>query len=91
MYTQDAPRDADIYYLNLEKQQEEQANDYASRVTASMHDLDTFKQFLWDIDPDAPEVQAFHGCLDGDRQDKLFAYDQMMNLFEEYVHEITEL
>jgi len=91
MDTQDMVREAEIHYLNMDKIHEQQANDYAERVTASMHDLATFQQFLWDIDPDAAEVQAFHGCLDGDEQDKLFAYDQFMNMFEDYVHSVTEL
>lgn len=84
-------RDAEIHYLTLDKIHEEQANGYAERVTASMRDLETFQQFLADIDPDAPEVQAFHGCMDEDTQSKLFAYDTFMNMYEDYVHSITEL
>lgn len=91
MDTQDYVRDADIFYFNRDKQQEAMANAYAENVTANMHNLDTFKSFLWDMDVDAPEVQAFHGCLDDDQNTKAFAYDQLMNLYEEYVHSITEL
>ena len=90
-YTDDPVRDAEIYYLRRDEAQERQAIDFCERVNQSMHDLDTFKSFLHDIDWDAPEVQAFHGCLDGDAQDKVFAFDQFMNLFEEYVTSITEL
>ena len=91
MYTDNPIRDAEVYYMQRDKHQEEQAEAFCQRVTDSMHDLETFQMFLHDIDPDAPEVQAFHGCLDGDEQDKLFAYDQFMNLYEEYVASITEL
>ena len=91
MDTQDMVREADLHFLSLDKVHEAMANGYAERVTASMHDLETFQQFLADIDPDAPEVQAFHGCMDESKEDKLFAYDIFMTMFEEYVHSITEL
>jgi len=91
MDTQDMVRDAEVFYLNRDKAQEQQAIEYAESITAQMHSLETFKSFLWDIDPDAPEVQAFHGCLDTDENTKVFAYDTFMNLFEDYVHSVTEL
>ena len=92
MDTQDHVRDAEVHTMVMDIFHEKQANDYAERVTASMHDLETFQQFLCDIDPDAAEVQAFHGCLDDSSDEiKAFAYDTFMNLFEEYVHSVTEV
>ena len=91
MYTDNPVKEAEVYYIQRDKQQEEQAIEYAESITAQMHSLETFKSFLWDIDTDTPEVQAFHGCLDTDENTKVFAYDTLMNLFEDYVHSITEL
>ena len=91
MYTDNPVRDAEIIQLHMDKFHEEQAEDYAERVTANMNDLSMFKSFLWDIDPDAAEVQAFFGCRDESPQDKVFAYDILMNLFEEYCHEVESL
>ena len=90
--TDDPVRDAEIYYLEAQKYYEGQAEDFCQRVNESMHDIETFKMFLHDIDPDAPEIQAFHGCLDDtDQMLKAFAYDQLMNMYEEYVTSITEM
>ena len=90
-YTDNPIREAEVFYMNRDKQQHEQALDYAQRVNEAMHDIDTFQMFLHDIDPDAPEVQAFHGCLDTDENTKVFAFDTFMNMYEDYVHNITEL
>ena len=90
-YKQDIPNDK-CYYTEAQRYHEEQAEVFCQRVNESMHDIDTFKMFLHDIDPDAAEVQAFHGCLDDkDYMLKAFAYDQFMNMYEEYVTSITEL
>ena len=91
MLTNNPVKDAESYQMQLDRIHEAQANDYSERVTANMNDLETFKEFLAYIDVDAPEVQAFHGCMDEDKESKLFAYDTFMMMFEEYVHEITEL
>ena len=89
--TPDMVKEADVLQFNMDKIHEKQSEEYCERVYTEMHSLETFKSFLWDIDPDAAEVQAFHGCLDGDSQDKLFAFDQFMNLYEEYVSMVVEL
>lgn len=90
MLTDDPVREAEFRYMAMDALHEQQANDYAERVTASLSSLETFKEFLNDLDPDSPEVQVFHGCMDEDRESKIFAYDIMMSLFEEYVNNTTE-
>ena len=92
MNTPDFVKEAEVIQFNMDKHHERQANEYCERVTSEMHSLETFKAFLWDIDPDAPEVQAFHGCLDDkDENTKAYAFDIFMNLYEEYVTMVVEL
>ena len=91
MLSHDPVKEAEIIQFNMDKIHEEQSIDYSERVTANLNDLSIFKSFLWDIDTDAPEVQAFFGCRDESRQDKVFAYDILMGLFEEYCNDIEEL
>ena len=90
-YSDDPARDADVYYVELQRHNERQAEEFCERVSDSMHDFETFQMFLNYIDLDAAEIKAFHGCLDEDQNTKVFAYDQFMNLYEEYVTSITEV
>lgn len=92
MDTPDLVREAEIHHLNLDHVYAKEAEAYCERVNSEMHSLETFQMFLHDIDPDAPEVQAFHGCLD-DKDDniKAFAYDIFMTMYEDYVSAMVEL
>ena len=92
MLTDNPVKEAEIYYLEAQRYHERQAEAFCQQVTENMHSLSFFQMFLHDIDPDAPEVQAFHGCLDdSDQMLKAFAYDQFMNLYQEYAEQVTEL
>ena len=82
---------AEVYQFNLDKVHEEQAEAFCERVHDEMHSFETFLMFLHDIDPDAPELQAFHGCLDEDQNTKVFGYDTFMNMYEEYVTSWVEV
>ena len=81
-------KEAENYHLMIDAESCRQANEYAEAVTASIASLSFFKDFLWDIDTESPELQAIHGCRDESPEDQLFAYALLMKMFEEYCHEV---
>ena len=86
-YTDDPVRDAEVYYLFQEKQDE----DFQERYKQNLNDFTMFQSFLHDLDPDAPEVRLFFNQIHGDEVDKVYAYDNLIILYEEYVDKITEM
>ena len=84
-------KEAEVFIMQQDRANEVMANDYAERMTVELNSLKTFKSFLWDINTDDSSIQAIHGCQDGDMQDKAFAYDILMNMFEEYCEEVIQL
>lgn len=85
-YTDDPARDADVYYLFKEQQSEQFFTDYQE----NLKDISLFLSFLHDLDPDDPAWKAIHAQRLGDLEDKAYAYDLMMMMFEQYVEDFTE-
>lgn len=83
----DPVRDAEIYYLH----QQQQADDFADRYKANLEDFSMFQSFLHDSDPDDATWRLFFNQMHGDEVDKVYAYDNLMILYEEYVEKVTEL
>jgi len=90
-YTTDPVRDAEIFYLDRERQQEKYDEEFDQRYEGNLYDFAMFQSFLHDLDTSKPEIKLFFDQMNGDQIDKCYAYDHIILLYEEYVKEITEL
>ena len=86
-YTDDPVRDAEIHYLFQEKQD----IDFEERYKQNLNDFSIFQSFLHDLDSDDAEFKLFFDQMHGDEVDKVYAYDNLIILYEKYVEHITEL
>lgn len=83
----DPIRDAEIHYLHIDKQDAKFRELYEHNLT----DLSVFQSFIHDIDSEAPEIKLLFDQMNGDEMDKVYAYDNLIILYEKYVEELTEM
>ena len=86
-YLQEVSDDANVYYLYMEEQSDIYFKDYQR----NFNNPEIFTSFLHDVDTSDPVWVTIHGQMNGDFEDKAFAYDLMMTLFESYVEGFTEM
>lgn len=90
-YTDDSVRDAEVYYLFQEKQQAELDAKFEDLYKQNLNDFSIFQSFLHDLDSDDAEWRLFFDQMHGDEVDKVYAYDNLIILYEEYVKWLTEM
>lgn len=94
-YSSNPITDIEAYTMQRDIQQESEAQAFCDRVNEEMQSLNTFKNFLLEMDTDGHDehaiLQLFHGVKDETPEDKLFAYDSLMTLFEDYCELVAEL
>lgn len=77
----------EIYYLDQDMRDRQWFGQYEE----NLKDIDIFKSFLHDIDFNDLEWVSIHGQMNSDPHDKVWAYDLMMIMYEQYVEDFTEL
>ena len=91
MPTDDPVRDAEIYYLHRDRDQQQYDDELKRRYEENLYDFSVFQSFLHDLDSDEPEFKLFFDQIHGDEIDKVYAYDNIIILYEKYVKKLTEL
>jgi hypothetical protein len=86
-YTNDPARDADVVYLFQEKQDAK----FEEMYEQNLNDFSVFQSFVHDLDTDDAEIKLFFDQMHGDEVDKVYAYDNLIILYEKYVDKITEM
>lgn len=89
METNDPVRDADVYYLQRDKHQERQAEEFQERYLGNLNDFGMFQSFLHDLDTDEPEVKLLFNQMYKSPEDKCYAYDNFITMYEMYVRDVT--
>ena len=86
-YTDDPVRDAECYMKALEQESERWYQQYED----NLKDFSIFQMFLQELDWEDPSWIAIHKQLNQDHESKAFAYDIMMQMYEQFVEEYTEM